>query len=49
MEAMLGTDERIALAAEDLLKHWEARYAAMEGKAMAVCTSRRICVELYKA
>ncbi|HEX7569207.1 MAG TPA: type I restriction enzyme endonuclease domain-containing protein, partial [Verrucomicrobiae bacterium] len=30
-------------------KHWEARYAAMEGKAMVVCMSRRICVELYKA
>jgi hypothetical protein len=35
--------------AEDLVKHWEARYAAMEGRAMVVCMSRRICVELYKA
>jgi type I restriction enzyme R subunit len=26
-----------------------AVYAAMEGKAMVVCMSRRICVELYKA
>jgi type I restriction enzyme R subunit len=49
LEAMVGTDKRIALVAEDLVKHWEARYAAMEGKAMAVCMSRRICVELYKA
>jgi type I restriction enzyme R subunit len=49
LEAMVGTDKRIALAAEDLVKHWEARYAAMEGKAMIVCMSRRICVELYKA
>lgn len=48
-EAMVGTDKRIALVAEDLVKHWEARYAAMEGKAMVVCMSRRICVELYKA
>jgi len=37
------------LVAEDLVKHWEGRYAAMEGKAMVVCMSRRICVELYKA
>ena len=49
LEAMVGTDKRIALVAEDLVKHWEARYAAMEGKAMIVCMSRRICVELYKA
>ena len=49
LEAMVGTDKRIALVAEDLVKHWEARYAAMEGKAMVVCMSRRICVELYKA
>jgi hypothetical protein len=46
---MVGTDKRIALVAEDLVKHWEARYAAMEGKAMVVCMSRRICVELHKA
>ena len=49
LEAMVGTDKRIALVAEDLVKHWEARYAAMDGKAMVVCMSRRICVELYKA
>jgi type I restriction enzyme R subunit len=49
LEAMVGTDKRIALVAEDLVKHWEARYDAMEGKAMVVCMSRRICVELYKA
>ncbi len=49
IEAMVGTEKRIALVAEDLVKHWEARDAAMEGKAMVVCMSRRICVELYKA
>ena len=49
LEAMVGTDKRIALVAEDLVNHWEARYAAMEGKAMVVCMSRRICVEIYKA
>ena len=48
LEAMVGTDKRLALVAEDFVKHWEARYAAMEGKAMVVCMSRRICVELYE-
>jgi type I restriction enzyme, R subunit len=45
----VGTEKRIALVAEDLVKHWEARDAAMEGKAMVVCMSRRICAELYEA
>ena len=36
MEAMIGMDKCIALVAENLVKHWETRYAAMEGKAMVV-------------
>ena len=31
------------------MKHFERRLEAMEGKAMIVCMSRRICVELYNA
>jgi type I restriction enzyme R subunit len=49
LEAMVGTEKRLALVAKDLVKHWEARDAAMEGKAMVVCMSRRICVGLYEA
>jgi len=49
LEAMVGTEKRIALVAADLIQHWEARYDAMEGKAMVVCMSRRICVALYEA
>ena len=30
------------------MNHYEERNAAMEGKAMIVCMSRRICVELFK-
>jgi type I restriction enzyme R subunit len=30
-----------------LVKHFEQRLEAMDGKAMIVCMSRRICVELY--
>ena len=33
--------------AADLVKHLEARLEAVNGKAMAVCMSRRICVALY--
>jgi type I restriction enzyme R subunit len=30
-----------------LVNHWQERLAAMRGKAMIVCMSRRICVDLY--
>ena len=35
------------LIAEDLLKHYDQRLEVIEGKAMIVCMSRRICVDLY--
>ena len=47
LEAMVGNEKRVKQIAEDLVKHWEARLAAKDGKAMIVCMSRRICVELY--
>ncbi|MCD6362780.1 MAG: DUF3387 domain-containing protein, partial [Synergistetes bacterium] len=33
--------------ARDLVEHFEKRLSAMDGKAMVVCMSRRICVDLY--
>jgi len=49
LEALVGTDKRMKLIAGDLVKHFEERLETMDGKAMIVCMSRRICVELYKA
>ena len=49
LEAMVGTDKRIALVARDLVSHFENRLSAMDGKAMVVCMSRRICVDMYNA
>ena len=49
VEALVGSDKRLKLVAEDLVKHFEARQAALQGKGMIVCMSRRICVALYKA
>ena len=49
LEAVVGTDRRLGLIAEDLVQHFETRLEAMEGKAMVVCMSRRICVDLYNA
>lgn len=49
IEALVGSDKRLALVAEDLVRHFEDRVAALNGKAMIVCMSRRICVALYEA
>ena len=49
LEAVVGTPKRLELVARDLVEHYEERLAAMEGKAMVVCMSRRICVDLHAA
>ena len=49
LEALVGDPKRIALVAADLVGHFEKRLEAMDGKAMIVCMSRRICVDLYNA
>ena len=47
LEAVVGADNRVRQIAEDILEHFDARLEQMDGKAMVVCMSRRICVELY--
>lgn len=49
VEALVGSDKRLAMVAQDLATHFEERIAALDGKAMIVCMSRRICVALYDA
>lgn len=49
VEALVGSDKRLALVAKDMITHFEDRVAALDGKAMVVCMSRRICVKLYDA
>jgi type I restriction enzyme, R subunit len=47
LEAVVGSEKRVHLIAQDLVSHFENRLDAMDGKAMVVCMSRRICIELY--
>jgi len=49
LEALVGAEKRLALVAKDLVEHFERRQEIMDGKAMIVCMSRRICVDLYNA
>ena len=49
LEALVGDPKRIEVIAKDLVQHFDRRTDAMDGKAMIVCMSRRICVDLYNA
>jgi type I restriction enzyme R subunit len=49
LEALVGDPKRVRLIAADLVQHLEKRLEAMDGKAMIVCMSRRICADLYDA
>jgi type I restriction enzyme R subunit len=47
LEAIVGNENRIRKVAADLVNHFEQRLEVYDGKAMIVCMSRRICVDLY--
>ena len=49
LEALVGTEKRLGLIADDIIKHFEERLETIDGKGMIVCMSRRICVDLYNA
>ncbi len=49
VEALVGSGKRLDMVAEDLVSHFEDRFAALDGKGMIVCMSRRICVALHDA
>jgi type I restriction enzyme R subunit len=48
LEALVGTEKRLSIVAADLVEHFERRTEALEGKAMIVCMSRRVAVDLYE-
>jgi type I restriction enzyme R subunit len=48
LEALVGTEKRLSIVAGDLVEHFERRTEALEGKAMIVCMSRRIAVDLFE-
>ncbi|MCY3883678.1 MAG: DUF3387 domain-containing protein, partial [Gammaproteobacteria bacterium] len=47
LEAIVGAEQRLLLIAQDIVAHFDDRSSALQGKAMIVCMSRRICVALY--
>jgi type I restriction enzyme R subunit len=47
LEALVGSEKRIRNIAKDIINHFEERLKVFDGKAMIVCMSRRICVDLH--
>ena len=48
LEAVVGAGKRVGQIAEDIVDHFEDRLEVLHGKAMVVCMSRRICIDLYR-
>ncbi|WP_027849446.1 type I restriction endonuclease subunit R [Marinospirillum minutulum] len=49
LEKLVGSKPRVEQIAEDLVLHFENRLRSMDGKALVVCMSREICVDMYDA
>ncbi|MGE5554273.1 MAG: type I restriction endonuclease subunit R [Betaproteobacteria bacterium] len=47
LEAIVGAEKRLKLLARDIVEHFERRLETLDGKAMVVCMSRRICMDLH--
>ncbi|MBB5336120.1 type I restriction endonuclease subunit R [Pectinatus brassicae] len=48
IEAVVGSSDRINMLANDIIAHYEDRQYVLTGKAMIVCMTRRIAINLYK-
>lgn len=47
IERLVGAEPRLKKVAADIVEHFEGRQSALDGKAMVVAMSRKICVDLY--
>lgn len=48
LEAVVGSPNRVRKLASDIVNYYENKSKAIDGKAMIVCMSRRICADLYE-
>jgi len=49
LEELAGSKERLETLANEIVNHFEQRSEVIDGKAMIVCMSRDICMNLYDA
>uniref|UniRef100_UPI0035B51C8C type I restriction endonuclease subunit R n=1 Tax=Natronospira elongata TaxID=3110268 RepID=UPI0035B51C8C len=47
LEQLVGARERLQQVAQQIVEHFEQRRQVIEGKGMAVCMSRQVCMDLY--
>lgn len=48
IEALVGSEERLNMLADDMIAHYEDRQYVLTGKAMIVCMTRKIAIRLYQ-
>lgn len=48
LESLVGSDERLDMLSDDIIKHYLDREYVLTGKAMIVCLSRKIAIKLYR-
>jgi type I restriction enzyme R subunit len=49
LEALVGSESRLKLIANDIVNHFEERQSVFDGKGMIVAMSRRIAADIYDA
>ena len=47
IEVLVGSNERLNMLADDIIAHYEDRQYVLTGKAMIVCMTRKIAINLY--
>lgn len=48
LETVIGAQDRLDMLSKDIIEHYEQRADILNGKAMIVCMTRKIAINLYK-
>ena len=48
LETVIGSQDRLDILSKDIIEHYEQRSDILNGKAMIVCMTRKIAINLYK-
>ena len=48
LETIIGSQDRLDMLSKDIIEHYEQRADILNGKAMIVCMTRKIAINLYK-
>ena len=48
LETVIGSQDRLNMLSKDIIEHYEQRADILNGKAMIVCMTRKIAINLYK-